>query len=97
MATHDKGTARLFAAHRAEAEAQLWRHMEALGLHARDGWKITETMREAREGTELVLRPLHLWLEAPDLECVIWVHGEDGSVDSSCGPLHTGRAPSRER
>jgi hypothetical protein len=55
-----------------------------MGLRARDGWKVTEVMREARGGTELVLRPLHLRLDAPDgLECVIWICGDSGAVDSS--------------
>lgn len=85
MGTHDKDFAVRFAANRAMAEAVLRREMEALGLRASDGWKVTETMREARNGTELVLRPIHLRLESPPgLECVIWIHAEDGTVDVVC-------------
>jgi hypothetical protein len=61
--------------------------MEARGLHERDGWKITEIMRDTRGGTELVLRPLHLWHQTPpDLECVVWVRNDDGQVETSCTP-----------
>lgn len=87
MGTHDKDPAARFAAHRAAAEHQLRREMEALGLHARDGWKIAEVTREARNGTELVLRPLHMRLDPPKgLECSIWIHEDDGSVDTSFAP-----------
>ena len=87
MGTHDKDPAARFAAHRVEAENRLRHEMEALGLYARDGWKIAEVTREARNGTELVLRPLHLRLDAPKgLECRIWIHEDDGSVDASFVP-----------
>lgn len=91
MGTQDKDPAARFAAHRADAERRLRTEMEALGLHARDGWKIAEVMREARNGTELVLRPLHLRLDAPaGLECTVWIHEDDGSVDSSFAPSEDG-------
>ena len=91
MGTHDKDSAARFAACRADAERRLRSQMEALGLHARDGWKIAEVTREARDGTELVLRPLHLRLDAPKgLECSIWIHEDDGSVDSSFAPSDGG-------
>ena len=84
MGTHDRDHAARFAAHRAEAESRLRREMEALGLYASDGWKIAEVTREARNGTELVLRPLHLRLDPPKgLEYSVWIHEEDGSVDAS--------------
>ena len=74
-----------FAQERAAAEARLWREMEAAGLHARDGWKIAESTREVRNGTELVLRPLHMRLHAPEhLECVVWIDADDGHVSTSC-------------
>lgn len=91
MGTHDKDPAARFAACRADAERRLRSEMEALGLHARDGWKIAEVTREARDGTELVLRPLHLRLDPPQgLECIIWIHEDDGSVDSSFAPSDGG-------
>ncbi len=87
MGIHDKDPAARFAAHRAEAESRLRHAMEELGLYARDGWKIAEVTREARNGTELVLRPLHLRLDPPKgLECSIWIHEDDGSVDTSFAP-----------
>lgn len=81
MSSHDRERAALFAAHRSEAEAQLRRKMEALGLYERDGWKVTEVMRESSGGTELVLRPLHLRRDAPPgLECMVWICGDSGAV-----------------
>lgn len=76
-----------FSEQRAAAEAHLWRQMEARGLHAKDGWKVIEMMRDTRDGIELVLRPMHLWHASPhDLECVVWVRNDDGVVDASCTP-----------
>lgn len=87
MSQYDKDFATRFSAHRAEAEAVLRRRMEARGLYERDGWRIAETTRDARQGTELVIRPIHLRHPSPDgLECVVWVRGEDGSVDVHCFP-----------
>lgn len=87
MNPRDEHFAVQFSEQRAAAEAHLWRQMEARGMHARDGWKITEVMRDTRGGTELVLRPLHLWhATPPDLECVVWVRNDDGAVDASCTP-----------
>jgi hypothetical protein len=87
MTDRDRESANRFSERREAAYAHLWRLMEAHGLFARDGWKVTEFTREGHSGTELVIRPLHLWHEAPpELECVIWVHGESGSVDASCTP-----------
>lgn len=85
MRPHDITPAGRFAEQRDAAEARLWREMEAAGLYARDGWKIAEITREARNGTELVLRPLHMRLPAPEhLECVVWIDADDGNVSTSC-------------
>lgn len=87
MSQYDKDFALRFSAHRAEAEALLRRLMEARGLYEHDGWRIVETTRDARQGTELVIRPLHMKHSAPaGLECVVWVRGEDGTVDVQCFP-----------
>jgi len=61
--------------------------MQALGLREDDGWKVVEFVRDTRFGSELVLRPIHTWLQTPrDLECVVWVRDEDGNVQSTCDP-----------
>jgi hypothetical protein len=82
---------RLAASHFAKACAQarlhLRKEMEARGLHEADGWKIVESMRPARGGSELVLRPLHLHrLAPPDLECVVAIDEDAASIDVDCTP-----------
>jgi len=87
MSHEDKQFAARFSAHRDEAKANLRHRMEERGLFERDGWRIVETTREARQGTELVIRPMHFKHRAPpDLECVVWVRTEDGSIDIRCYP-----------
>jgi hypothetical protein len=77
----------LFSKAIAEARAHLWREMEARGLYARDGWKVTETTRAAGGGSQLVLRPLHLQKPAPDdLECVVAIDEDAKSIDMDCTP-----------
>jgi hypothetical protein len=58
--------------------------MDARGLLKADGWEIMETVRDFGRGSELVMRPLHLHLEAPpDLECVVLIE-EDSYMESNC-------------
>ena len=85
-----------FARHRAAVEVQLWRKMEERGMTREGGWKIAEITRDTRGGTELVLRPLHLWHASPyDLECVVWVNSDDGVIESGCTPDPLRREPPR--
>jgi hypothetical protein len=87
MKTVDQQSANRFAEKRIEAEEHLWREMEARGFHRKDGWKMGEFLRDTRGGTELVLRPIHLWHPTPpELECVIWVSYENGDVNAQCTP-----------
>lgn len=83
--------ANVFSSRCATARAHLRREMEARGLHQSDGWEITETTRDRGGGSEIVMRPLHLRLEAPDdLECVVRIE-TDSSIDSNCdAPLSAG-------
>ena len=68
------------------AHAYLQDEMKRLGLLEEDGWKIVQVTREGRGGTEMVLRPYHSKLPAPDgLECVVWISA-DPVVDSECAP-----------
>jgi hypothetical protein len=70
-----------FSERRVLARSHLRLRMEALGLRERDGWKIVESVRAVSGGTELVMRPMHLHLDAPaDLECIVKVMGSDGSI-----------------
>lgn len=74
-----------FSARCAEARACLERTMVQRGLLAKDGWRITETVRTIIGGTEIVMRPLHLYRASPeDLECVVRVMEHSG-VESRCG------------
>ena len=78
--------ARSFAAQCEEARAYLRREMRARGLRDEDGWRIAETLRSVGRRTELVMRPIHLHLPAPDgLECVVEIH-ENEAIDSHCEP-----------
>ena len=75
------------AEERANAESHLWREMFKRGLHKADGWRIVEFTRDADGGTEIVLRPLHLYLASPPgLECIVGLVGADGEVHSRCEP-----------
>ena len=68
------------------AHAYLQAEMQRLGLFEHDGWKIIQVTREGRGGTEMVLRPYHSKMAAPDgLECIVWVSAEP-AVDSECAP-----------
>ncbi len=85
--SHDESLAQEFSARRAEAEAFLRREMEKLGLHARDGWTITEITRERDGGSEIVLRPLHREKQAPEgLECVVRILEVAPKIDTECKP-----------
>jgi len=85
--SHDFQAATRFAKACVEARAYLRRHMEARGLYESDGWKIVETVRQADGGSELVMRPLHLRLNAPDdLECVVSIDEDSTAVDVDCTP-----------
>ena len=82
---HDAFVAARFAKACAEARETLLRQMEEAGLHARDGWKTLETMRQVAGGSELVMRPLHLHKPSPpDLECVVKIDLDTASIDSTC-------------
>ena len=71
----------------AKAEAHLWAEMAKLGLRREDGWKIMQATREGGGGSEIVLRPIHLRLPAPDgLECVVSIPETGGAVDTECTP-----------
>ena len=83
---HDAFVAARFAKACADARAYLLQQMEEAGLHAREGWKIVETMRQVVGGSELVMRPLHLHKPSPpDLECVVKIDLDTASIDSTCG------------
>ena len=85
MKVRDQQFTEQFARHRADIETQLWRLMEERGMTREGGWKIAEFTRDTRGGTEIVLRPMHLWHDSPyDLECVVLMRQEDGVVESGC-------------
>lgn len=70
-----------------QAHAYLRAEMKKLGLLEEDGWRIAEVVRECAGGSELVLRPIHSRLDAPEgLECVVWLIEEPMRVGSECAP-----------
>ena len=70
---------------RARAEQNLWAQMERRGLRQADGWSIVELTREGRGGTQIVLRPLHLRLPAPeDLECTVDIVEDTAGIQMHC-------------
>ena len=74
-----------FAARCEEARTSLRAHMEAAGLRAADGWRISEVIRPSRTGTELYMRPIHRYLDPPEgLECVVWIDTEGESIGMEC-------------
>jgi hypothetical protein len=85
MTKPNESVAHEFAAEYEKVRAQLLQRMEERGLHARDGWRIHESIRQVNDGTEIVLRPVHLWLPAPDdLECTCWINEPGTAVSADC-------------
>jgi hypothetical protein len=83
-----------FSAKCVEAHARLWREMEALGLRKSDGWRIVELTRGVHRGTEMVLRPVHSTLSAPDgLECVVLIEEHGYAVHSVCNTPRDSEPP----
>lgn len=82
---HDARLAANLSEQISKAEALLWVEMGRLGLARKDGWKVSESMRDVEGGCEVVLRPIHLYMPAPPgLECVARVIERDGSVLIKC-------------
>ena len=70
-----------------QARDHLRREMEAAGLFEKDGWTIVETTRQVADGSEIVMRPLHRHLRAPEgMECVVRIDGGDSSIGLDCEP-----------
>jgi hypothetical protein len=83
--TTDSALAEAFAAKRDEARRTLRGHMEARGLLEKDGWRIVETVRHRQGRTELVLKPMHLRLDAPpNLECVVAIEEPGWGITADC-------------
>ena len=81
----DSTLAAAFAAKCEEARAMLRRHMEARGLFEQDGWRINESIRHRLGRTELVMRPIHLRLNAPaGLECVVGIDEPGHTITADC-------------
>lgn len=74
-----------------QAHAYLRAEMNKLGLLEDAGWRIAEVVRECAGGSELVLRPVHSKLEAPEgLECVVWFIEEPERIGAECAPAIAG-------
>ena len=81
--------ARELSRERENAERLLWVEMERHGMRREDGWRIVEFTREAGGGTEIVLRPLHLYRPSPEgMECIVGILDEEGVVHARCEPGH---------
>ena len=85
-AANDHAGSVAFAERYRAAKAFLRKEMDRLGLREADGWRISELHRDGMRGSEIVLRPIHVRLAAPeDVECVVWVD-EAGQADAECSP-----------
>jgi hypothetical protein len=79
---------RALTAARLRAQDYLWSEMARLGLRRDDGWTIVEFTREARGGTQIVMRPMHLHLPSPEgVECVVAIVEDTAGIQTHCsGP-----------
>ena len=67
------------------ARRQLSEDMAAAGLHAKDGWRISESMRYDNGRTELLFRPIHRVLPSPaGMECVVSIDEPGLVIESVC-------------
>jgi hypothetical protein len=81
----DSNIAARFTKRLAKARRHLRREMAALGLHARDGWRIAETVRMVEGGSEIVMWPIHRTLPSPEgVECVVSIESDGATIDSNC-------------
>jgi|RhiMetdeSRZDD1v2_1073273.scaffolds.fasta_scaffold130314_3 hypothetical protein len=67
-----------------EARTTLRKHMTDRGLHERDGWTIHEFTRQIEGRTEIVMRPIHRHLDAPDLECTCEIDEPGSHISAEC-------------
>ena len=82
---HEPSLTREFVARCEETRLLLRKHMQERGLFERDGWNISETTRFRDGKTELVMRPIHMRLPAPDdLECIVTIDEPGSSIESDC-------------
>ncbi len=83
---NEQDLAQSFAERCAHARAYLRSEMDQRGLLEKNGWRIAETIRATGTRTELVMRPIHLYLPNPDgLECIVEID-EDETIESNCQP-----------
>ena len=81
-----------FAEKLREAHEFLRGEMRKLRLLECDGWRIAESIRECEGGSEVVLRPIHFRLDAPEgLECVVTFTDEPLHVGAECAPAAASR------
>ena len=81
----DDRLAHAFTAKYETARATLRREMDERGLTEEAGWRIAEFTREVDGRIELVMRPIHSNLSAPEgLECVVSIDEPRSNVDSMC-------------
>jgi hypothetical protein len=60
--------AHVIAAALRRAREKLIERMALHGLTAEAGWRVNEELRHGEQGTEWILRPIHLREPAPELE-----------------------------
>jgi roadblock/LC7 domain-containing protein len=58
------------------AKRELAARMQAMGMTAATGWRVTEELRHTVAGTEWIFRPVHLREPSPDVEVRVAIdHG----------------------
>jgi len=73
MQNQDEVLSAALRARLSQARDEVVARMKARGLMEKDGWRIHEEMRTTIDGTQWVLRPVHIHDDAPGLEAVVTI------------------------
>jgi hypothetical protein len=73
MQSQDEVLSAALRARLIQARDDVVAQMKACGLSEKDGWRIHEEMRSTLDGTQWVLRPVHIHRDAPGLEAVVTI------------------------
>jgi hypothetical protein len=73
MQSQDEVLSAALHARLAEAREVVAARMKASGLSAKDGWRIHEETRSTLEGSQWVVRPVHIHRDAPGLEAIVLI------------------------
>lgn len=84
-APRDDSLAAALAQRYAKAKTTLLENMKARGLTPELGWRISEITRTIGERTEIVMRPIHATIPAPDgIECIVSIDEDGSTLNDEC-------------